>query len=105
MKVYLRLAGVLARRGNPRKAMLIEHFEKRVARADAGTFTPTGKQRRALSTMQPYLYALIDQNAENLSKPAMIDCSSEVTCPPLVTPRPASCAEIVSGEGVNGGKQ
>jgi hypothetical protein len=78
MSVYLRLAGVLARRGNPREAIqVIEHFEKRVARADAGTFTPTGKQRRALSTMKPYLYALIHQHADNLSKPATINCSDE----------------------------
>lgn len=78
MSAYLRLAGVLARRGNPREAIrVIEHFEKRVARADAGTFAPTGKQRRALSTMKPYLYALIDQNAANLSKPATIDGSGE----------------------------
>lgn len=78
MSAYLRLAGVLARRGNPREAIqVIEHFEKRVARADAGAFTPTGKQRRALSMMKPYLYALIDQNAESLSKPATIDCFGE----------------------------
>lgn len=78
MSAYLRLAGVLARRGNPRKAIqVIEHFEKRVARADAGTFTPTGKQRRALETMKPYLYALIDREAENRSKPATIVGPSE----------------------------
>jgi hypothetical protein len=78
MSAYMRLAGLLARRGNPRKAIqVIEHFEKRVARADAGTFTPTGKQRRALSTMKPYLYALIDREAENHSKPATIACSGE----------------------------
>jgi hypothetical protein len=78
MPAYMRLAGVLARRGNPREAIrVIEHFEKRVARADAGTFTPTGKQRRALSTMKPYLYALIDDAADNHPKPATIDYPTE----------------------------
>ena len=75
---YMRLAGLLARRGNPRKAIqVIEHFEKRVARADAGTFTPTGKQRRALSTMKPYLYALVDRGTDSRSKPATIDRSGK----------------------------
>jgi len=78
MSAYMRLAGLLARRGNPRKAIqVIEHFEKRVARADAGTFTPTGKQRRALSTMKPYLYALVDQGTDSRSKPATIDRSGK----------------------------
>lgn len=73
ISAYMRLAGMLARSGNPKKAVqVIEHFEKRVARADAGTFTPTGKQRRVLSTMKPYLYSLIDQDMEKVSKPATV---------------------------------
>jgi hypothetical protein len=88
MPAYIRLTGVLARRGNPREAIrVIEHFEKRVARAEAGTFTPTGKQRRALSTMKPYLYALIDDAADKQQKPATIGAQAEdsETVPPSDT--------------------
>lgn len=70
---YMRLAGLLARRGDPRKALqVIAHFEKRYARADVGTFQPTGKQRRALSTMKSYLYSIAESSTEHASKPATI---------------------------------
>ncbi len=78
MAAYLRLTGSLARHGTPQKALqVIAHFEKKVARAAPGAFTPSGKQRRALLTMKPYLYSLVDHQAEAVPKPARLDETSQ----------------------------
>lgn len=72
MAAYLRLTSLLARGNKPREALhVIEHFEKRVARAEPGTFTPRGKQRQSLVTMKPYLYSLVDADSD-ISKPASV---------------------------------
>lgn len=73
ISAYMRLSGLLARQGDPRKALqVITHFEKRYASGQEGAFRPTGKQRRALSIMKTYLYALIDSSAQVIPKPATI---------------------------------
>jgi hypothetical protein len=51
---------------------VITHCEKRYAKADIRTLTLTGKQRRTLAAMKPYLYSITESNAMPMKKPAQL---------------------------------
>jgi hypothetical protein len=67
---YIRLTSLLAKRGDLKRAIqVVDHFEKRYYRREAGPHYPTAKQRRVMAVMKPYLLSMSDPSIKQV-KPA-----------------------------------